>query len=134
MKDFRHTEKQHRQPSLFGEILDWMLTPFLVQWPISMAIEYSIADSVASSAYDRELSDRVVVLSRPASFDGKRVQFGVPASTVAMLHNFLLNYAGLQRVIGCKQSVATEYPALSCLLAAMASGLLGAAGGALGVL
>ena len=50
MKSFRQTEKQLRQPSLFGKILDWMLTPFLVLWPISMAIEYSIAYSVASSA------------------------------------------------------------------------------------
>jgi hypothetical protein len=45
-----------------------MLTPFLVLWPISMAIEYFIAYSVASSAYDRELKDSVVVLSRQVSF------------------------------------------------------------------
>jgi two-component system sensor histidine kinase TctE len=85
LKGFRQTEKQHRQTSLFGEILDWMLTPFLVLWPISMAVEYSIAYSVASSAYDRELKDSVVVLSRQVSFDGKRIQFGMPASAVAML-------------------------------------------------
>ena len=56
--------KQHRQPSLFGEIIDWMLAPLLILWPISMAIEYSIAYKVANVAYDRELKDSVVVLAR----------------------------------------------------------------------
>ena len=58
----------------------------------------------------------------------------VIASTVAMLHNFVLYYVGLQRVMGCRQSAAAEYLALSCLLAAIASGILGAVGGALGVI
>lgn len=60
----RATPKQHRQPSLFGEIIDWMLAPLLILWPISMAIEYSIAFSVANVAYDRELRDSVTVLAR----------------------------------------------------------------------
>ena len=85
MKGLRHTEKQHRQTSLFGEILDWMLTPFLVLWPISMALEYYIAYSVASSAYDRELKDSVIVLSRQVSYDGRKLQVSIPASAVAML-------------------------------------------------
>ena len=58
----------------------------------------------------------------------------VIASMVALLHNFALYYVGLQRVTGCKASAAAEYLALSCLMAAVASGALGAAGGALGVL
>ena len=85
MKGFRQTEKQHRQTSLFGEILDWMLTPFLVLWPISMAMEYYVAYSVASSTYDRELKDSVIVLARQVSFDGKQVHFSMPASAKAML-------------------------------------------------
>jgi hypothetical protein len=58
----------------------------------------------------------------------------VMACTVAMLHNFLLYYVGLQQVVGCKRSAAAEYLALSCLLTALATGILGAVGGALGVL
>ena len=58
----------------------------------------------------------------------------VMASMVAMLHNFVLYYVGLQQVCGCKQSDAAEYLAFSCLLAAVASGAIGAAGGALGIL
>ena len=68
----RATPKQHRQPSLFGEIIDWMLAPLLILWPISMAIEYSIAYKVANVAYDRELKDGVVVLARHMVYkDGK---------------------------------------------------------------
>lgn len=57
----------------------------------------------------------------------------VLASMVAMLHNFLLYYVGLQKVMGCRQAAAAEYLALSCVLAAMASSAVGAAGGALGI-
>lgn len=58
----------------------------------------------------------------------------VLASMVAMLHGFLLYFVGLQNVIGCRQSEAAEYLALSCILAATASGALGAVGSALGIL
>ena len=29
------------QRSLFGEILDWMLTPLLLLWPLSLAVSYT---------------------------------------------------------------------------------------------
>jgi len=29
---------QRSQRSLFGEILDWMLTPFLLLWPITFGL------------------------------------------------------------------------------------------------
>jgi hypothetical protein len=56
----------------------------------------------------------------------------VMASMVALLHCFALYYTGVQRVYGCKPSDAAEYVAISCLLAAVASGAVGALGGALG--
>lgn len=61
---FLTAEKHHRHTSLFGEILDWLLAPLLILWPLSMAIEYSLAYSIASTAYDRELRDHAIVLSR----------------------------------------------------------------------
>jgi two-component system sensor histidine kinase TctE len=57
-------EKHHRQPSLFGEVLDWMLAPLLIIWPISMAREYSLAAASANAAYDRELRDAAQVVAR----------------------------------------------------------------------
>ena len=34
---------QREQRSLFGEILDWMLTPLLLLWPISLALTWLVA-------------------------------------------------------------------------------------------
>lgn len=45
--------------SLFGEILDWMLAPLLLVWPISIAITHHIADQIANHAYDHVLAERV---------------------------------------------------------------------------
>jgi two-component system sensor histidine kinase TctE len=72
------TPKQHRQPSLFGEILDWMLAPLMILWPISMAVEYSLAYSVANTAYDRELRNELVVISRQLVHEKGRVTLRVP--------------------------------------------------------
>ncbi len=52
------------QRSLFGEILDWMLMPLLLLWPISIGVTYLIAKSIANEPFDRALEDRVTVLAQ----------------------------------------------------------------------
>ncbi len=52
------------QRSLFGEILDWMLMPLLLLWPISIGITYVAATSIANEPFDRSLEDRVTVLAQ----------------------------------------------------------------------
>jgi two-component system sensor histidine kinase TctE len=81
----RPIERQHRQTSLFGEIVDWVFAPFLILWPVSMAIEYSVAYSVASAAYDRELGDSVVALSRQVSWERGKLKVSMPAAAQSML-------------------------------------------------
>ncbi|MFM9969075.1 MAG: sensor histidine kinase N-terminal domain-containing protein, partial [Burkholderiales bacterium] len=71
---FLTQEKQHRQPSLFGEIFDWMLAPLLILWPLSMVLEYSLATSVANAVYDRELRDATMVVARNLSWENNRLQ------------------------------------------------------------
>jgi len=62
------TESKERiQRSLFGEILDWMLVPLLLLWPISIAITYLVAKSIANQPFDRALDDSVTVLSQQVS-------------------------------------------------------------------
>ncbi|MGS0741146.1 sensor histidine kinase N-terminal domain-containing protein [Glaciimonas sp. GG7] len=53
--------------SLFGEILDWMLVPLLLLWPMSIAITYLVAKSIANQPFDRALDDSVTVLSQQIS-------------------------------------------------------------------
>ena len=65
---------QREQRSLFGEILDWMLAPLLVLWPMSLALTALVAQSIANRPFDRELGDLTQILARQAA-----VQTGSPA-------------------------------------------------------
>jgi len=52
------------QRSLLGEILDWMLAPLFLLWPMSVAITYVVAQNIANVPYDRALANNLHVLSR----------------------------------------------------------------------
>jgi two-component system, OmpR family, sensor histidine kinase TctE len=56
------------QRSLFGEILDWMLVPLLLLWPLSVATTFIVARSLADAPYDRALQDRLRVLAQQVRF------------------------------------------------------------------
>lgn len=63
------------QHSLFGEILDWMLAPLLLLWPMSIAITYLVAKSIANQPFDHALEDSVTVLAQQVrSVDGQHVR------------------------------------------------------------
>lgn len=55
------------QRSLFGEILDWMLAPLLLIWPISVALTWLVAQGIANKPYDRELGEIARSLSLQAA-------------------------------------------------------------------
>jgi two-component system sensor histidine kinase TctE len=57
----------HEQRSLFGEILDWMLAPLLLLWPMSLGLTWVVAQAIANRPYDRELADVVRAMARGAS-------------------------------------------------------------------
>ncbi|VCU69297.1 Sensor protein QseC [Pigmentiphaga humi] len=67
--------------SLFGEILDWMLVPLFLLWPISVAITYVVAQSISVAPYDRGLANSVLALSQQIKdVNGRaRLQLPVPA-------------------------------------------------------
>jgi two-component system sensor histidine kinase TctE len=56
--------EENIQHSLFGEILDWMLAPLLLLWPMSIAITYLVAKAIANQPFDHALEDSVTVLSQ----------------------------------------------------------------------
>ncbi len=66
--------------SLFGEILDWMLAPLLLLWPMSIAITYLVAKSIANQPFDDALEDRVTVLSQQVRSVAGRPVVQLPAS------------------------------------------------------
>lgn len=49
--------------SLLGEILDWMLAPLFLLWPMSVAITYVVAQNIANVPYDRTLANTLRVLA-----------------------------------------------------------------------
>ena len=58
---------RNEQRSLFGEILDWMLAPLLLLWPMSLGLTWVVAQTIANRPYDRELADLVRVLAHQAT-------------------------------------------------------------------
>lgn len=50
------------QRSLLGEILDWMLAPLFLLWPMSVAITYVVAQNIANAPYDKALANNLNVL------------------------------------------------------------------------
>jgi hypothetical protein len=68
------------QHSLFGEILDWMLAPLLLLWPMSIAITYLVAKSIANQPFDHALEDSVTVLAQQVKQVDGRVVARLPGS------------------------------------------------------
>jgi two-component system sensor histidine kinase TctE len=68
------------QRSLFGEILDWILVPLLLLWPISIAVTYVVAKSIANQPFDRALDDNVTVLAQQVKEVNGKVVIKVPGS------------------------------------------------------
>lgn len=68
------------QRSLFGEILDWMLAPLLIIWPISVTFTYVVAQSVADGPFDRNMADAVTVLANHVKLERGQAVLKLPMS------------------------------------------------------
>ena len=63
---------------MFGEILDWMLTPLLLLWPLSLVLTWLVAQGIAGKPYDRNLEYNAVALARLVTFNQQNAQFTLP--------------------------------------------------------
>ncbi|MDO8439781.1 MAG: sensor histidine kinase N-terminal domain-containing protein [Polaromonas sp.] len=70
---------QRERRSLFGEILDWMLTPLLLLWPISLALTWLVAQNIAGKPFDRALEYKVQALAKLIVVKDQQVQFNLTA-------------------------------------------------------
>ncbi|SDC46529.1 signal transduction histidine kinase [Cupriavidus sp. YR651] len=83
-----HLEESAAHPaprSLFGEILDWMLAPLLLLWPMSIAVTYLVAKSIANGPFDRSLEASAIVLSQQVREVNGRVTLQLPLSAREIL-------------------------------------------------
>jgi two-component system, OmpR family, sensor histidine kinase TctE len=77
---------KREQRSLFGEILDWMLTPLLLLWPISLALTWLVAQGLANKPFDRALVYNVQALAQQVKLGpDQRVQFNLPQTASELL-------------------------------------------------
>lgn len=68
---------QREQRSLFGEILDWMLTPLLLLWPLSLALTWFVAQGIATKPFDRALEFNLQALTQFVVAKDGRVSFNL---------------------------------------------------------
>lgn len=61
---------QRAQRSLFGEILDWMLTPLLLLVPVSIGVTWLVAQGIANAPYDRALEYNIQTLAKSVDLKG----------------------------------------------------------------
>ncbi len=69
---------QYEQRSLFGDILDWMLTPLLLLWPVSLALTWLVAQGIANKPFDRSLEYNVQALAQLVTVRHEKVLFNLP--------------------------------------------------------
>ena len=69
---------QREQRSLFGEILDWMLTPLLLLWPVSLVLTWLVAQGIAGKPFDRALEHNAVALAQLITVHRGQAQFTLP--------------------------------------------------------
>ena len=62
---------RREQRSLFGEILDWMLTPLLLLWPISLGLTWLVAQNIANKPFDRALINSAQALTQLVGMDAQ---------------------------------------------------------------
>jgi len=90
------------QHSLFGEILDWMLAPLLLLWPMSIILTYVVAQNIAHRPYDRELAEVVRAIARqvePAPGEPgapRTAQLQLPARAAEFLRSDEVDHAYYQ--------------------------------------
>ena len=83
---------QREQRSLFGEILDWMLAPLLLLWPISVALTWLVAQGIANRPYDRELGELARTVAQRVSvesseFVAPQVKVRIPEAAAQILRS-----------------------------------------------
>jgi two-component system sensor histidine kinase TctE len=71
-------ELQREQRSLFGEILDWMLTPLLLLWPVSLVLTWLVAQSIAGKPFDRALEYNARAMAQLIMVHNNRAEFNLP--------------------------------------------------------
>lgn len=83
----KHEKSQRTEfNSLFGEVLDWMLVPLFLVWPISIVVIHQLASGIANGPYDQALAENLKAISRQIKVSSDGVVVNFPSAARALLH------------------------------------------------
>jgi two-component system, OmpR family, sensor histidine kinase TctE len=85
--------------SLFSEILDWMLAPLLLLWPMSVGLTFLVAQGLSNGPFDRALSNAVLAVADQVRTTAAGVQLDLPQAARDILRSDELDVISYQ-VIG----------------------------------
>lgn len=71
--------------SLLVEILDWLLAPLIILWPLSVVVTFYVANVIANIPYDRALRDSVNALAQHVQFQSRRASVALPTGASSFL-------------------------------------------------
>jgi two-component system sensor histidine kinase TctE len=71
--------------SLLVELLDWLLAPLIILWPLSVVVTFWVANVIANIPYDTALRDSVSTLARHVRFEADDARAELPAGTASFL-------------------------------------------------
>jgi two-component system, OmpR family, sensor histidine kinase TctE len=106
--DETETAAETRPRSLFGEILDWMLAPLLLLWPMSIAVTYLVAKSIANGPFDRALETDAYVLARQIHPVNGVAELTLPSATYDLLNGDNVDKVAYQVLGGRGELVAGD--------------------------
>ena len=97
---------------MFGEILDWMLTPLLLLWPVSLALTWLVAQELANKPFDRALEYNAQALAQLLVVSDGQLQFYMPrpASELLRADDSDMVYYQVLGVKGVLLSGEREFP------------------------
>jgi two-component system sensor histidine kinase TctE len=75
--------------SLLVEILDWLLAPLIILWPLSVVVTFWLANAISNIPYDRALADSANALARHVSFSSAGTRAGARIVLPAASSTFL---------------------------------------------
>ena len=78
---FAQSHPHEEQRSLFGEILDWMFSPMVLLWPLTVLLILPLARTLADAPFDRALYERTEGLVRQVQQMAPRGSLTPPRST-----------------------------------------------------
>jgi two-component system sensor histidine kinase TctE len=83
---FRSRQGDAERQSVFGEIIDWMLMPLLLLWPLSVILIQGVANRIADDPYDKMLAENALAIAALVRVKDDRIEADIPPQVLSFLY------------------------------------------------